>query len=217
MGRIAIAAVTTAVALLGASAASAVPIFFAGTGNYYERIDGSFTAQEARGDAATKTFLGVTGHLVTITSASENDHVDSLGGSGAYWIGASDAATEGTWQWDVGPEAGQTFWQADLPIPAPGGIPPPMPGTAVGYENWDSLSPNNFLHTPAGEDFAGMSLASGEWGDSPNDPGGFDGYIVEFSVPEPSTLGLLGVGSLALRARARRRRAGGRPSPGAAA
>jgi hypothetical protein len=190
MARATSTAAITAVALLVAPATSAAPIFYAGTGHYYERIDGLFSATEARADAATKSYLGVTGHLVTITSAGEDDHVNSLGGVGSYWIGASDVATEGTWVWDAGPEAGQAFWQG-----ATG-------GTALGYENWDDASPDNFLHTSAGEDYAGMNLATGEWGDTFDTAPEFDGYIIEFSlVPEPSTLCLFAVGLLALRRR----------------
>ena len=50
------------------------------------------------------------------------------------WIGASDATTEGTWQWVTGPEAGTTFSIGnDFPI------------TQIGeYANWNPGEPNDF-------------------------------------------------------------------------
>lgn len=42
------------------------------------------------------------GHLVTINSPTEQATVATLVSNGSWWIGATDAATEGSWQWVTG-------------------------------------------------------------------------------------------------------------------
>ena len=53
---------------------------------------------------------GIQGHLVTITSADENQFItdylnDVFAPVGEYYTAGSDAATEGTFIWAQGPEA----------------------------------------------------------------------------------------------------------------
>lgn len=73
------------------------------------------------------------GHLVTINDANENDYVVSLardrGTLPAYYIGASDAKSEGVWKWVTG----EQFWSGNAS------------GSAVNssYTNWLSGEPNN--------------------------------------------------------------------------
>lgn len=74
------------------------------------------------------------GHLATITSASENDHVVTqvLGPDHAV-IGYTDAQEEGKWMWVTGEVA-------------------PIGRNAV-YTNWNANEPSN---SPPGEDAAGI-------------------------------------------------------------
>ncbi|MDZ4778952.1 MAG: lectin-like protein [Planctomycetia bacterium] len=160
-------------------------------GHYYAQVISIDTGgrpinwDNARSEAETLTYDGLTGYLATITSAVETDFLQQrLPNGGPKWIGASDAASEGEWRWMTGPETGELFWQGA------------QDGTAVSYADWNSGEPNNsFLR---GEDHAAFGEGQGHrWNDLPND--GIDrtwvnGYIVEFSVPEPSTYALAIIG-----------------------
>ncbi|MDC1136069.1 hypothetical protein OAT45_05115 [Alphaproteobacteria bacterium] len=70
-------------------------------------------------DAAAQTYLGMTGHLATITSSQENDFIiENLGIErlrSRFWLGGRDVAGPGggDWRWDAGPESGTQFWSGD--------------------------------------------------------------------------------------------------------
>jgi hypothetical protein len=127
--------------------------------------------------AANSTYFGLQGYLATITSAEEQNFIQSkVQGNG--WIGANDAVTEGDWRWVTGPEAGTQFWN--------GGVD----GSAVPnqYINWAVGEPNN---GGDGEDYAHVignpaigEPAQGRWNDLSDvvGPGDFQplGYIVEY-------------------------------------
>jgi hypothetical protein len=188
---------------LGARPASASPVLF-GT-NAYEYIPGFFSWDQANAAAQALAFNGVTGHLVTITSAGENAFVMTLIASVQHsvWIGATDRAVEGVWRWVTG----EQFWQG-----AGGG----SVGPDVLYANWGGGQPDDF---GTGQDvatiFGGLAIAPGvpgRWDDGGDGPGiangvfQRDGYLVEFdraAVPEPGTFLLMasGVGALARRLR----------------
>jgi len=74
------------------------------------------------------------GHLVTLGSQGENDFVRDLGSD--IYIGFTDAAVEGDWQW--------------------------VTGEGAPYTNWHSGEPNNWWGL---EDWATMSAADGTWYD----------------------------------------------------
>jgi gliding motility-associated-like protein len=114
--------------------------------HYYEYVDGLFTWNQAKADAATKTLNGLQGYLATITSASENEFIlTKLSGDG--WIGGSDSFSEinsaagntlynsqteaeGKWHWITGPEAGTQFSQGAQSVNGQ-------------FENWNAAEPNN--------------------------------------------------------------------------
>ena len=137
-------------------------------GHIYEKVTSSVTWAQARDAAAARSIRGVSGHLVTVTSAAEQTFLTSSFSGLTYWIGASDATVEGTWRWVVGPESGQQFWQGT------------GTGSAVNsmYENWrDSPSePNN-----AGEEDCARSESpyQSTWNDFSCTSG--SGYVIEFS------------------------------------
>ncbi|KAL9963762.1 hypothetical protein ACROYT_G027300 [Oculina patagonica] len=70
--------------------------------------------------------------LVKIESADKNDFIKSLLGEGYYWIGLTDAETEGDWKWSDG-------------------------SNFTGYANWISGDPNNYNN----EDCVGILKGGG--------------------------------------------------------
>jgi hypothetical protein len=187
------------------------PILNPTNGHYYEIVHGRWDSplipsnpsfSLALSHAESKSHLGIRGHLVTITSQSEQDFLLNAFGNprlGEWlWIGASDAQVEGEWRWVSGPETGELFWLGNVD------------GTALGFESWgfnrEPLphdEPNNYNHTQPllGEDFGAMRLFGPEdpfsqyystvWNDVA-DPSSFPvsrpvGFIVEYSpIPEPA-------------------------------
>lgn len=184
-----------------------------GNGHWYRLVEDTKSGWTAARTAA-QTVWG--GDLVTITSAAEQTFINTalFGGAtgttvntpaliGSWWIGATDAATEGTWTW--------------------------VTGESWSFTNWGSGQPDNNASFPfgdaGGEDYAQLvwrnawsSALPGGWNDARE--AGYSGianlphldrkgFIVErttdpFAVPAPAGLGLFGLALLAL-AIARRR------------
>jgi hypothetical protein len=85
----------------------------------------------ANTEAKAKSYLGFSGYLATITSASENTFLDGLVAN-SFWGGGTDGnVTVNIWRWDGAggsPEAGTIFYNV---------------GAAnTGYSNWNSGEPN---------------------------------------------------------------------------
>ncbi len=152
------------------------PNFLPVTGHYYEFVSApgiSWTTAEAA--ATSRTYFGLQGYLVTLTSQEEADFSGQQA-SGFGWIGATDVAVEGEWRWVTGPESGTLFWN---------GL---ANGTEITYANWNGGEPNN----AGNEDYAHIADASvirggapiGAWNDLPNGGGGgayaSQGYVVEY-------------------------------------
>ena len=163
------------------SAAAAAPVDFGDNSyelvvveNPYAGTNNSWDT--ARDNAASRSYRGIAGHLVTITSAEENQWVASLSnetGVAAVWLGGRDGNG-----WLVGPEAGQSFV----------------------FTAWGGAEPNNsgyvYMNIGAG-DFGGVS--KGGWLDD-SDSGAAQGlpfpntdpvvgYVVEYegtAYREPS-------------------------------
>jgi len=140
-------------------------IVFSGNGHFYEFVSApGISWTDARDAAALRTYNGQQGYLVTITSQEENDFAfEKIQQQG--WIGATDAANEGTWIWDGGPEAGQQFWSGLSNGSA----------TSGRYNAWGSGEPNN----AGNEDYAHFRT-DGLWNDYPLSVGSIQGYVVEY-------------------------------------
>ena len=52
-------------------------------------------------------------HLVTITNEAEQIWLESVFSRGPYWIGLTDVAKEGEWQWETGEPFAYTNWKVD--------------------------------------------------------------------------------------------------------
>jgi hypothetical protein len=138
-------------------------VFFTGNNHLYKFVSGSYTWDAAKTAAEAQTEYDSAGYLATITSSDENTFISGrLTADG--WIGASDAAVEGTWRWATGPESGTAFWSGT------------STGSAVdgNYENWATNEPNQ----AGNEDCAQFYSANAFWNDLSCSNG--LGYVVEF-------------------------------------
>lgn len=165
-----------------AGQASSTPIYWdpatGGNGHYYDLIDtgAPITWHQAKADAGGSTYLGLTGHLVTVTSAVEDDFLRAnfesligdpeLGKPGLWaWIGLTDASSIGSFQW--------------------------ITGEPFSYSNWYSGEPN-FI----GYEHYGMYWTRGDvwsWNNLPDSYPFATAYFVEFQspIPEPETYAML--------------------------
>lgn len=178
-------------AVLGAAAQAATAgVVWSGNGHEYEVVLAEgITWTDARAAALA---LGGGWDLATITSAQEDTFVISLlptnpADRSHFWIGASDAASEGSFVW--------------------------VSGEPFSYTNWQSGEPNN----SGNEDFLAYDYRgvrqSWAWNDAPDNLGqvyGFArGYVIERAaqgaVPVSGTLPLMGLGLVLAGAAARRR------------
>lgn len=128
-----------------------------GNGHVYEYVPTPGTWTAARDAALARTFRGVAGHLVTITSAFENGIVSAFRFNNDLrgWIGLTDEVTEGSFQW--------------------------VTGELLGYTNWWTANgePNN---QGGNENYAEI-YAAGVWNDqSLNSNGLNQAYVVEYEV-----------------------------------
>ena len=173
------------------------PNFLPSTQHYYEFVSApgiSWTAAEAA--ASARTYFGLQGYLVTLTTQEEADFSGAQA-SGFGWIGATDVAVEGEWRWVTGPEAGTQFWQGR------------SNGTELTFANWNGGEPNNVGRN--GEDYAHIAAAAvirggapiGAWNDLPNNGGGGNyaskGYVVEYGgMPGDPVLNISATTSLGM-------------------
>lgn len=143
--------------------------YSADTNSFYQYVSTAAQWATAQSDAASATLTGldgVNGHLVTITSETENNYITTLAGGSTIWIGASDASTEGQWRWTAGPETGQQFWQGN------------SFGSDVNsmYSNWSALQPTVLSSM---SDYASLN-STGNW--VANTSGASLNYIVEWEA-----------------------------------
>ena len=174
------------------------PVADGGNGHYYEFVYAHLLWPDAKVAAEAMTYLGVTGHLVTITSPEENNFVfqlDSISDPNVFttvaWIGLTDDEAFGGYE---------SFGQPNPSVD--GGVW--VTGEPVTFTDWEPPAPNN---ADGNEDYALL----GSWGAlyGWNDQAAHYGanFIVEYDViPEPSTIILFSIGAISLLAYAWRRR-----------
>lgn len=173
-----------------------------GNGHYYEYVlsptGAGYTWDEAAADAATRSHLGVVGHMATVTSQAEQDFIFTSVSSLTAWLGGNDREEEGVWRWVAGPEAGTIFYIAGA-------------AAQPGFSFWSAGEPNDCC---SGEDDLQINwdMGSGRWNDhgTPSFTTATWGYIIEYSmapqqVPEPASLALV-LGALCAVGGWRRRR-----------
>ncbi|MFA5299933.1 MAG: PEP-CTERM sorting domain-containing protein [Lutibacter sp.] len=178
--------IVCAIVLSGAllMTASAEPIKWEVNGHYYQTIDGTFTWDEAMAYSESLSYLGVQGYLATITSKEENRWItDNLGGLPALdgrWLGGYQyhnaidySEPGGGWRWITNEPWVYTCWRSGEPNNGNGGE--------------DFLSIHSYYVTD------GMP-----WNDGKSPPASPSGFLIEYPVPEPSTMILLISGLFAL-------------------
>lgn len=169
-----------------------------GNRHYYELVapPQGINWTDARDAAAASTYLGAPGYLATINSPQEWNFVINNFPRDWTWIGLSDAAQEGSFQWVTGEPLTFTRW---------------IPGEPNNAGNEDYVFYQRA--TALGGDFG--------WNDFANSNNVYTsalplGYVVEF-VPEPSTAVLASLGiALLFGARWRRKRSNSLKCPGIA-
>jgi hypothetical protein len=150
--------VAVAALCIGSAAASPQSINPA-NGHAYEFVSASVSWTGARAAAEAASYLGVQGHLATISDAVENDFVSALAPNGG-WIGGFQDLTSPSYS---EPGGGWTW----------------VTGEPFSFTNWGATEPNN---TPANEDVLEL-WSSGQWNDAPDQVSGFlVGYVVEYDL-----------------------------------
>jgi hypothetical protein len=136
-------------------------------GHFYRPISTGAFYTSAKAAAAATTFKGQTGYLVTITSADEDAFIYNNVPQSQIWFALSDAAQEGFWRIDAGPENGTLIKTANGQFT----------GNLAGqYNNWASGEPNN----SGGEHYAVTKWNGSQWNDLPNNfscP-----YVIEYGT-----------------------------------
>ena len=122
----------------------------------FKIINGSFTWSGAKVDAENKG-----GRLAVLNTLEKANQVPAANVN--VWIGATDAASEGTWTW--------------------------IDGSLVdsGYKNWGPGEPNNYPDPSAvpGEDYAYIIYTNNKWDDAINGANAYPyyvgGYVLELA------------------------------------
>jgi hypothetical protein len=159
-----------------------------GNGHFYELVDQRVTWPMAKAAAESMSFMGLPGHLATITSAAENEFIATnvLAGDAidiGAWIGLTDDENFG---------GSESFGQPNRMVDGWHWVT----GEPVSFTAWNSFSaePNNGVPNHSGdEDWAILFFWRGDavW----NDQTAFYAppFIVEYepaqaAVPEPASL-----------------------------
>lgn len=143
-------------------------------GYYYNPINGHFYLPVSTGQyygtaktlSSQQTFKGQTGYLVTITSSNEENFIFTNIPQNNIWFALTDAAQEGYWRVDAGPENGTLIKTSNGQLT----------GNVSGqYNNWCGGEPND----AGNEDYAVTKWGGGTcWNDL--NPNYYNPYIVEF-------------------------------------
>ena len=164
--------------------ARAEPVLDPANGHYYDFVAAGLDWNSAANAAAALSYLGLQGHLATVTSSSENDFITTalpgaVAFSGSAWFGGSQAANSAT------PSTGWSW----------------VTGEPWSYTNWNGGEPNDggdFVEKGQ-ENYVHFYFGDGTWNDDTLSGSGFvHGFVVEYetaAIPESGTATLLVIGA----------------------
>ena len=128
-----------------------------GNGHWYEVIVGTFRWDEAQADAETRSWLGLTGHLASITSEVEGAWIWDTLAPNRCWLGGYQSPgspePDGGWTWVTG-----ETWL---------------------YTNWAEGEPNNH-HSGTENSLVYTDANDGTWNDRVNTDTAGPGYLIEY-------------------------------------
>ncbi len=141
------------------------PAFNPANGHFYDFVQGAIDFDSARAAAESMTYLGVQGHLATVSDASENAFLASTFG-GRAWIGLYQDFSDPNY---TEPSGGWTW----------------VTGEPFTYNSWNPGEPND----SSGQEHYAEMFGNGDWNDQPVGGNGVvQGFYVEFSgVTIPGT------------------------------
>ena len=146
------------------------------TGYYYNGVNGHFykpvttgaSYTSARAASLLTTFKGQNGYLLTLTSADEDNFIQSNVPQTNIWFAATDEVTDGRWVIDAGPEKGTVMKTVN------GQLYGNIPGV---YNNWAGGEPNGSNHS---EDYAVTKWNGNQWNDLSNNWN--NPYVIEYGT-----------------------------------
>lgn len=157
--------------------AGATPVQWSGNGHFYDVVHVGVTWDDAKLAAEASTFMGVPGHLATITSVAENVFLTETFGPSTihfHWIGGFQppGAPEpaGGWSWVTGEPLLFHNWSPGMPGE-------PNENSGVPGESENAMA---FDH--------GVTANGKTWNDLPHTRI-LHGYVVEFAVPGANPCG----------------------------
>ncbi len=145
--------------------ATAAVVYNSSNGHYYEMVSANLNWDDAKAAAQARTYLGTSGHLVTITSQAEEDFINSNFGGTFFWVGG---------------------------VQAPGSVEPAggfgwVTGEPFVYTDWNSGEPNNGAPDNNGSEDVIQRTSNNHWNDVPRT---FlvSTYLAEYDVAPSTTL-----------------------------
>lgn len=156
---------------------------YPGTGHFYEFVPSPLINwTDAKNGADGKTYYGLQGYLVTVTSQAESDFILGKLEGKQGWIGGSDSLVQTEWRWVTGPEGledggnGRHFSNNGTPVG--GNFVNWMPGQPdnsgdavyfIGKVSWQGSVPSKWDDVPVTETSFMQGYVT-EYGGMPGDP-----------------------------------------------
>ncbi len=128
----------------------------AATDKFYRYVNTQQTWTSALANATSSSLNGVSGELVRIESAYENELIRSMNVDPyGVFLGGSDTLVEGQFRWYDGDQPGDLLWSGNGAGGSQNGI----------YNNFSSAGPDDF---GPGQDYLAQVSGSGVWDDASN-------------------------------------------------